>query len=143
MLICDRNIVTEGGTGLEEELISKKELLEQYQISYGALYRWKRMGLIPEDWFLRRATPTGQETFFHRAQICPRVEQILQRGETSLEELAAELQGQKQAAAAERMLILETKYGLKTYPLDALIHLYLAEGEHKTDILEHLKEETL
>ena len=41
------------------------------------------------------------------------------------------------------MLILETKYGLKTYPLDALIHLYLAEGEHKTDILEHLKEETL
>ena len=48
-----------------------------------------------------------------------------------------------QAAAAERTLILETKYGLKTYPLDALIHLYLAEGEHKTDILEHLKEETL
>ena len=59
------------------------------------------------------------------------------------EALAAELQGQKQAAAAERMLILETKYGLKTYPLDALIHLYLAEGEHKTDILEHLKEEAL
>ena len=27
MLIYDRNIVTEGGTGLEEELISKKELL--------------------------------------------------------------------------------------------------------------------
>ena len=51
MLIYDRNIVMEGGTGLEEELISKKELLEQYQISYGALYRWKRMGLIPEGWF--------------------------------------------------------------------------------------------
>ena len=62
MLIYDRNIVTEGGMGLEEELISKKELLEQYQISYGALYRWKRMGLIPEGWFLRRAAPTGQET---------------------------------------------------------------------------------
>ena len=29
MLIYDRNIVTEGGTGLEEELISKKELLER------------------------------------------------------------------------------------------------------------------
>ena len=64
-----------------EDLISKRELLERYGVSYGALYRWKRMGLIPEDWFLRRATPTGQETFFHRAQICPRVEQILQRGE--------------------------------------------------------------
>ena len=41
------------------------------------------------------------------------------------------------------MLILETKYGLKTYPLDELLHLYLTEGEHKTDILEHLKEEAL
>ena len=91
MLIYDRNIVTEGGTELEEELISKKELLEQYQISYGALYRWKRMGLIPEGWFL----------------------------------------------------ILETKYGTKTYPLDELLHLYLAEGAQRTDILEHLKEETL
>ena len=78
MLIYDRNIVTEGGTGLEEELISKKELLEQYQISYGALYRWKRMGLIPEGWFLRRSAPTGQETYFRRAQICPRIELILQ-----------------------------------------------------------------
>ena len=44
---------------MEEDLISKKELLEQYQISYGALYRWKRMGLIPEAWFLRRSAPTG------------------------------------------------------------------------------------
>ena len=144
MLIYDRNIVTEGGTGLEEELISKKELLEQYRISYGALYRWKRMGLIPEGWFLRRSAPTGQETYFRRTQICPRIELILQsKDRVSLEALAAELQGQKQAAAAERTLILETKYGLKTYPLDALIHLYLADGEHKTDILEHLKEEVL
>lgn len=144
MLIYDRNIVMEGGMGLEEELISKKELLEQYRISYGALYRWKRMGLIPEGWFLRRSAPTGQETYFRRTQICPRIELILQsKDRVSLEALAAELQGQKQAAAAERMLILETKYGLKTYPLDALIHLYLADGEHKTDILEHLKEETL
>ena len=132
MLIYDRNIVTEGGTGLEEELISKKELLEQYQISYGALYRWKRMGLIPEGWFLRRSAPTGQETYFRRAQICPRIELILQsKDRVSLEALAAELQGQKQAAAAERMLILETKYGLKTYPLDALIHLYLPRANTK------------
>ena len=41
---------------MEEELISKKELLEQYQISYGALYRWKRMGLIPEGWLLDLVT---------------------------------------------------------------------------------------
>ena len=36
---------------MEQELLSKKELLERYGISYGALYRWKRKGLIPEDWF--------------------------------------------------------------------------------------------
>ena len=42
------------------ELISKKEVLEKYGISYGALYRWKRIGLIPEDWFIRKSTVTGQ-----------------------------------------------------------------------------------
>ena len=85
---------------MDEDLISKKELLERYGISYGALYRWKRMGLIPESWFLRRSTPNGQETYFHTKQICPRVERILESKErVSLEELAAELAGQKQADA--------------------------------------------
>ena len=127
---------------MDEDLISKKELLERYGISYGALYRWKRMGLIPESWFLRRSTPSGQETYFHTKQICLRVERILESKErVSLEELAEELAGQKQEAAAT--LVLETKYGAKIYPLDELLHLYLTEGEHKTDILEHLKEEAL
>ena len=53
MLLCDRNNVTEHCYGrrlhMDEDLISKKELLERYGISYGALYRWKRMGLIPES----------------------------------------------------------------------------------------------
>ena len=66
---------------MDEDLISKKELLERYGISYGALYRWKRMGLIPESWFLRRSTPSGQETYFHTKQICPRVERILESKE--------------------------------------------------------------
>jgi len=128
---------------MDEDLISKKELLERYGISYGALYRWKRMGLIPESWFLRRSTPSGQETYFH-TKICLRVERILESKErVSLDALAEELAGQKQAAAARRTLVLETKYGAKIYPLDELLHLYLTEGEHKTDILEHLKEEAL
>ena len=63
-------------------MISKKELLEKYGISYGALYRWKRMGLIPEEWFLRRSTPTGQETFFRRKAICERMELILSQKES-------------------------------------------------------------
>lgn len=34
---------------MEENLITKKELLEITGISYGALYRWKRMKLLPDD----------------------------------------------------------------------------------------------
>ena len=129
---------------MEEELISKKELLNKYGISYGALYRWKRMGLIPEAWFLRRSAPTGQETYFRRAQICPRIEQILREKErVSLEQLAAELAGQQQTAGAGRMLILETKYGTKEYPLEQLLHVYLKDAQQTADVLEHLKEVSL
>jgi len=61
----------------EEGLISKKEVLARTGISYGQLYRWKRMGLIPEAWFIRRATFTGQETFFPKEKILARIQEIL------------------------------------------------------------------
>lgn len=71
------------------ELISKKELLEKYGISYGALYRWKRKGLIPESWFIRKSTYTGQETFFDRETICARIDEILRlRDSVPLDEMA-------------------------------------------------------
>ena len=70
------------------ELISKKEVLRLTGISYGQLYRWKRMGLIPEAWFIRRSTFTGQETFFPKEKILKRVQQILRlKEEHPLEEL--------------------------------------------------------
>ena len=34
---------------MNDALISKKDLLGRYGISYGALYRWKRKGLILDD----------------------------------------------------------------------------------------------
>ncbi|MBP3378619.1 MAG: DUF4004 family protein [Clostridia bacterium] len=78
-----------------DELISKKELLEKYGISYGALYRWKRMGLIPEDWFEKKSAVTGQETFFPRAAITERIEMILElKDQMSLEEIAAKVNGE-------------------------------------------------
>ena len=43
-------------------MISKKDLLIQTNISYGQLYRWKREGLIPEEWFIKKSVSTGQET---------------------------------------------------------------------------------
>lgn len=60
----------------EEKLISKKEVLADMGISYGQLYRWKRKGLIPESWFIRRSTFTGQETFFPQEKILERIGRI-------------------------------------------------------------------
>lgn len=74
---------------MDDILISKKELLDLTGISYGQLYRWKRKGLIPEDWFIRKATYTGQETFFPRSQVLARIEKIKNMKEDiSLDDLA-------------------------------------------------------
>lgn len=122
-----------------EPLISKKELLEMYGISYGALYRWKRMGLIPEDWFLRRSAPTGQETYFRREQILPRMELILER-RASLDELARELNHREPAAPAPKpALLIQDAYGLHRYPLEELDSVRLVLGDRQTELLENLK----
>jgi hypothetical protein len=74
---------------MESDLISKKELLELTDISYGQLYRWKRKNLIPEDWFIRKSTFTGQETFFPRERILDRIHKIKNmKGDISLDDLA-------------------------------------------------------
>ncbi|WP_274648554.1 YhbD family protein [Paenibacillus humicola] len=76
----------------ERELISKKDLLEATGISYGQLYRWKRKQLIPEDWFIRKSTFTGQETFFPKTLILQRIDRILNmKDDLSLDELAGKL----------------------------------------------------
>ncbi|MDR7071100.1 YhbD family protein [Fictibacillus barbaricus] len=72
-----------------ENLISKKDLLETANISYGQLYRWKRKNLIPENWFIRKSTFTGQETFFPKEDILQRIEKIKSmKDDLSLDELA-------------------------------------------------------
>ncbi len=74
---------------MESDLISKKELLELTGISYGQLYRWKRKHLIPEDWFIRKSTFTGQETFFPKDRILDRIEKIKNmKGDITLDDLA-------------------------------------------------------
>lgn len=74
---------------MEQDLISKKELLELTGISYGQLYRWKRKNLIPEEWFVRKATFTGQETFFPREKILARLDRIKgMKDDLSLDDIA-------------------------------------------------------
>ncbi|MBO7158275.1 MAG: DUF4004 family protein [Clostridia bacterium] len=123
---------------MEQELISKKDLLARYGISYGALYRWKRMGLIPEDWFLKKAAVTGQETFFPKELICGRVELILGKKDVSLEELAKELSGKE---GAEAVLVLSTVYGEKQFKRSELLGIKLVCGGKEKDLTGILKEE--
>jgi hypothetical protein len=75
---------------MDSEMISKKELLVSAGISYGQLYRWKRKGLIPEGWFVRKSTFTGQETFFPREKVLSRIEKIksMKDEDASLDEIA-------------------------------------------------------
>lgn len=69
-------------------MISKKELLKTMEISYGQLYRWKREGLIPDEWFIKQSVSTGQETYFKKDLIIPRIQKILELKEQyQLEEL--------------------------------------------------------
>lgn len=87
--------------------IAKKDLLQETGISYGQLYRWKRKGLIPESWFVRRATFTGQETFFPRAAILERIRWIQgMKPDIPLDDLA--------------MRIHEPEQSLERFPLDVL-----------------------
>lgn len=76
--------------------ISKKDLLLLTHISYGQLYRWKREGLIPESWFFKRSSYTGQETFFPRVEILERIQFIQENKDRySLEDLAKMLSPEK------------------------------------------------
>ena len=121
---------------MEQELISKKELLERYSISYGALYRWKRKGLIPEEWFLKKSTVTGQETFFPKTLICERVELIQgQKDEYSLDELSKQLNRQ---AEKQAVLILKTAYGEKLFYVNEIQAVLLEEDGIRKDITKEI-----
>lgn len=115
---------------MDQELISKKELLERYGISYGALYRWKRKGLIPEDWFIKKATVTGQETFFPEELVCQRVELIQsQKDDFSLDELAKQF---NQEAEQKAVMIVKTTMGEKTFYLSDILSVLLDSGNGET-----------
>ena len=122
----------------EQELISKKDLLAKYGISYGALYRWKRKGLIPDDWFLKRSAVTGQETFFPAKLVCERVEAILSMKEDALlDELAHRFSNEEKRNA---FLIMDTEFGEKSFRLCDVRSIRLVDQDGKdADITEVIK----
>lgn len=125
---------------IEEGLISKKDLLQKYDISYGALYRWKRKGLIPDEWFIKKSTVTGQETFFPEKLICQRMEAILsQKDEFSLDELSARFSGQ----SGQWSLVVSTQYGDKSFAIGDIKAVSLRRGDgRQTDIFSIIKSMT-
>lgn len=122
---------------MEQELISKKELLEKYAISYGALYRWKRKGLIPEDWFIKKSTVTGQETFFPRELVCERIELIKkQKDDISLDELSDHFSSESKKKAT---LVIDTAFGKKVFYLNDIRSILLEDNEgNKKDITDEI-----
>ena len=120
---------------MEQELISKKNLLERYSISYGALYRWKRKGLIPEEWFIKKATATGQENFFPKELICERVELIQnQKDDYSLDELSKQFYKEDEKKA---VLIIDTVFGKKSFYLSEIKSVVLEKGDGSTQDITH------
>ena len=120
----------------QENLISKKALLEKYGISYGALYRWKRQGLIPEEWFIKKATVTGQETFFPEELICERVERILSgKNEQELSALARQLRGETQR---HETITLYTVFGEKRFRREEIQRAAVQTEDGETDVTDRL-----
>ena len=118
----------------DKNLISKKQLLEKYSISYGALYRWKRKGLIPEDWFIKKSTVTGQETFFPKDLITERVELILEKKEdVLLDELAEKISGEEENNAK---IVIETVFGKKVFYLKDIKNINLVDTNGVTKKIE-------
>ena len=122
---------------MDQELISKKELLGLYEISYGALYRWKRKGLIPEEWFIKKSTVTGQETFFPRQLICERMELIKkQKDDVSLEELSKLFSKESKKNAS---IIIDTVFGQKIFYLSEIKSVVIDDGNGtKNDITNNI-----
>lgn len=112
---------------MTEDLISKKELLEQTGISYGQLYRWKRKNLIPEDWFIRKSSFTGQETFFPRESILTRIDRIKNmKDELSLDELADVF-----SPSVSNKVLTGVEMEQKHLVTPISIHLFLESGSEK------------
>lgn len=123
-----------------ETLISKKQLLDKYGFSYGALYRWKRKGLIPDDWFIKKATVTGQETYFPKDLICERIEMILADKEGELlDEIAKKIMDTHKASV---FLTVKTKFGSKKFNIMEIESIEIEQKDGtNTDILEYVKNE--
>lgn len=118
-----------------QEYITKKQLLEQCGLSYGQLYRWKRMGLIPREWFIKKSAVTGQETVLPKNKILKRIEQIEQMMEShSLEQIAQRFAFDSR----EKVIDFQRLYSLpfiKTEYVTTLGNYFKKDGYSATELM--------
>ncbi len=88
-----------------EDTISKRELLQATGISYGQLYRWKREKLIPDSWFIKRSSYTGQETYLPRRAI---------------ERIGFILENKDRYSLTQLQGMLSPEAGSRSYPAEAV-----------------------
>lgn len=127
---------------MDNDLISKKDLLELTEISYGQLYRWKRKKLVPEEWFIRKSTFTGQETFFPRDKILERINKIKNmKDDLSLDDIAGVFSPEltdvllKRDELIERNIVKETALEMyakyhgenEVYSFEKILYIYVLD----------------
>ena len=139
---------------MDSDLISKKELLDLTGISYGQLYRWKRKNIIPEDWFIKKSSFTGQETYFPKDKILARIDKIKNmKDNLSLDDIAGMVSPNpvnvvfSKEEITKRNIVSEfalnsyvsfTNYTENHFDFDKLLFLYILDkilksGEMNTD----------
>ena len=92
------------------------------------------MGLIPDDWLVKKSTYTGQETFFDEEQICERIEAIIARkDQVPLEQIARELQGKTEH---EAKLIINSKHWSKEINVSDIVSVIVKIGDDERDLTE-------
>ena len=111
-------------------------------ISYGQLYRWKRKNLIPEEWFIKKSTFTGHETFFPKEMILDRVEKIKNmKGDISLDDLANILSPNLRDVALEKVQLIkrniiskvtldfyiQERGEMENFVFEKMLHLYILD----------------
>lgn len=95
------------------------------------------MGLIPDDWLVKKSTYTGQETFFDEEQICERVEAIISKKDSvSLEEIAKEL---LHMSKEETKLKIVSRYGAKEFVLMDIEDIMVIRDGKEYSIFERIK----
>ena len=117
---------------MNNELISKKDLLNLTGISYGQLYRWKRKDLIPEEWFIRKSTYTGQETFFPKQEILERISKIqMMKDNVSLDDLANMFSPVSGTQQLTKESLIQSKLVSET-----VVNFYFEQGKIYQDTLD-------